>query len=42
MWWKHSFTRPDPEIAGNALETLRLGLPEVAENLKVTVDDGSW
>jgi hypothetical protein len=34
--------RTDPEIAGNALETLRLDLPEAAENLKVTVDDGSW
>jgi osmotically-inducible protein OsmY len=32
--------RPDPEIARNAVETLKLELSEAAENLKVTVDDG--
>jgi osmotically-inducible protein OsmY len=31
---------PDPEIARNAVETLKLELSEAAENLKVTVDDG--
>lgn len=32
--------RPDPEIARDVVETLRLELPDAAENLKVTVDDG--
>ena len=32
--------RPDPEIARNIVETLRLELPEAVENLKFTVDDG--
>jgi hypothetical protein len=32
--------RPDPEIARNIVEALRLELPEAVENLKFTVDDG--
>jgi osmotically-inducible protein OsmY len=31
---------PDPEIARNAVETLRVDLPDVADNLQVTVNDG--